>query len=162
MSLRYYRAGDRLTEIHFADIPEIINTQRIENTFLFNPCTQAPSQAQIGRQDGTSLILLLEQVALDVERERSRQPNQHVVLTLTLDHAEVVGDQPRLDEVGIERLLTAIATIIGNNQGAIAIIGPGGELQGQLRRLLYNVPQVEICGFAAIEMCVNEAFSTVR
>ncbi len=108
------------------------------------------------------MILLLEQVALDVERERSRQPNQHVVLTLTLDHAEVVGDQPRLDEVGIERLLTAIATIIGNNQGAIAIIGPGGELQGQLRRLLYNVPQVEICGFAAIEMCVNEAFSTVR
>ncbi len=45
VSLRYYRAGDRLTEIHFADIPEIINIQRIENTFLFNPCTQVPPQA---------------------------------------------------------------------------------------------------------------------
>ena len=161
-SLEHYRSGDRRIEIAYADRPETIHDQTISNTFLFNPCQTAIAPLDIGNQDGTSLIRALEQIAQQVSQTRLQTPDQRVAVTLTLQHAEIVGDQPALDASGYETLRQSITQITGDNQGTIAIIGPGGALQNDLQRELQNQPNLRIFPFAATESCVTWALTTPR
>ncbi len=161
-SLEHYRSGDRRIEIAYADRPETIHDQTISNTFLFNPCQTAIAPIAIGNQDGTSVIRAFEQIAQQVSQIRLNTPDQRVAVTLTLQYAEIVGDQPALDESGYETLRQSITQITGDNQGTIAIIGPGGALQNDLQRELQNLPNLRICPFAATESCVTWALTTPR
>ena len=97
-SVAHYRRGDRRSYGLFADIPEIVREESIDNPLLFNPCqvTEPPS-TDIGHQNGTSVIRLMDRLALEVAKERQHNPDLQVVATVTLHQAEVVENQPDLD-----------------------------------------------------------------
>lgn len=164
ISAGLYQIGDRRKEVVFADIPDIFNEQTIHSTLLFDPCTDLDNRtADIGRQQGTSPIHALERVALEVQKTRAQQPHQRVVVTMSLHYAEVVNDQPNLSgDDGKERLYQAVSTIIGENSGSIAIIGPTGTLQNELQQLFQPFPQVRVCSFQSMQECITWAFRVVR
>lgn len=162
-SIAHYKSGDRRVDIQFAELPEITNDQQIENTFLFNPCGDvAQPSVLIGKEPGTSLPRLVNFIASQVNRDRLSDPDARVVVTVTLHFAETMPGQPALDAAGYEDLRSQLTSITQNNQGVVAIIGPGGALQNQLMMELAGLPNVRVCAFNATRSCVDWAFATAR
>lgn len=162
-ALPHYITGDRIKQIAFADIAEQTNEVTLQNTFLFNPCTNLEAKhSEIGRHEGTSLIRVVETVHKLVLRERLTEPERPVVVTLWLHFAEPGPGQPALDRKGYESLRSLLADIAADGRGAVAIIGPVGQLQNDLHREFQSLPYAKVCSFNAMKECVDWAFNQVR
>lgn len=159
-SNQHYKPGDTVVNIRFADQP--VTTQNItlsNGLSLLGQCQQTNTQTTgIGKQPGTSLVRLLESIHTTIKKQRDWNNSNSVVVTVTLQAAEPGPNQPELDWQRVKTLVHSITS----SRGAIAIIGPTGQLQNQLETQLLNERNVRICSFNDVRPCVDWAFETGR
>ncbi|MGK7872514.1 MAG: hypothetical protein AB4426_04150 [Xenococcaceae cyanobacterium] len=162
-SRHHYEPGDSRVEIQFADSPEAVSEEYIDNLTTSLPNCEGLEfpEADIGKVEGTSPSAALEYVLDLIEASRTKGDLNPVVITMILQEAEPGPDQPVLDEEGLARLKTLVQGI-SSEGGAISIIGPKGKLQRQLQSHLKTEPNVKICPFNGVADCVDWTFKKGR
>ncbi|CAD5990390.1 hypothetical protein PCC9214_05784 [Planktothrix tepida] len=157
-SVHHYKPGDVAITIPFADRPVTTKNISIGNSLsLVGQCkdTQRPIKSE---QLGTSLVLLLERIQGVVQKQRSRQNLNPVVVTITIQDAEPGQNQPKLDLNRVKELVYSITA----NKGAVAFMVEDEELQNQLDNQLSSEGDIQVCSFKNISDCVNWGFETGR
>jgi hypothetical protein len=159
-SNQQYKPGDTIVTIRFADQPDITQNITLSNGLsLLGQCQQTQTPiTDMGKAPGTSLVRLLENIQTIIKKQRDWNNSNSVVVTMTLQAAEPGPNQPDLDWQHVKTLVHSITS----SRGAIAIIGPTGQLQNQLETQLLNERNVRICSFNDVRPCVDWAFETGR
>jgi|GEM_PF-1589749 len=154
-----YKAGDEVVRYYFADRPEINRELTINNQLdALSMCQETtPKDLEIGKRDGTSLILLLEQIQTKVKSLRTQGDKKPVVVTITIQDTEPGNDQPKVDFSRIQKLTNAIA----QDRGVVVIVGPKGKLQNDLETFLKG-DRVRVFPLQSIQAAVDWGMKTGR
>ncbi len=158
------KSGDKMVDVEFADRPEMIRDTEVNNTLLLlgecKPTKPDPKQppSGVGKQPGTSPILLLDRVQTVIEEKRAKGLNNPVVVTIALQAAEPGPGQPKLD---FNRIQEQVETITAD-KGVVVILGPNGQLQADLHSKLKGNPNAKVCTFKDIAKCVDWSFERGR
>jgi hypothetical protein len=153
------KSGDEVTHISFADNTEIDAEFSIDNQLTrFQLCQNLQKTTpNIGQETGTSLNRLLDRIHTKIKAKRNEGNSHPVLVLVTLQAAEPGPNLPDLDFNQIQALVNAIV----QDRGAIAIIGPTGELQRQLESEISS-DRVRIFPSQSIDEYVDWAFKTGR
>lgn len=161
-SSRSLKQGDSQIQIAFADRPEIVDEHKIDGLLGFGNCSSSLiSTTSIGRQPGTSLILLLDYILTLIRSSRDKGNLNPFVVTVTLSAAEPGPGQPLLDAKGFSKVRSLVKSIL-NEKATIAIIGPSGALQGALNESLGGNQNLDICASNNVNQCVDQGFEQAR
>jgi hypothetical protein len=158
----YYKSGDELIHYFFADQPEIdrkltINNQ-IDTLSLCKETTPKFQEVDIGKQSGTFLILLLEQIHTEIQTLRTQGNKKPVVVTITIQATEPGEDQPKVDFNRIKELVNAIV----KDRGVIALIGAKGKFQNILETSLKGSQNVRVFPIQSNQQAIDWSFKTGR
>ncbi len=161
MSNQFYKPGDTVITLPFADRPEKTFETTLSNSFsLVSQCkTDETPPAGIGREPGTSLILELERIQTIIANKRGLGNKEPIVVTMTLQATEPGKHQPDPNDFG--QIKSLVESII-RDRGVIAIIGPTGKLQDDLEVRLKGLPNQRICPANSVMTCVEWALESGR
>lgn len=161
-SSRNLKQGDSQILIAFADRPEIVDDHKIDGLLGLGHCDDTLlKKASVGKQPGTSLVLLLDYILTLIKDSRLKGDTNPFVVTMTLEAAEPGPGQPNLDTQGYNKARSLVQAII-KQKTAIAIIGPRGGLQTSLHEALGSEKELRICTPTSINKCVDKAFEQAR
>lgn len=152
------KSGDRQIALVYADRPEVVQDQEIQNTLnLLRECQEKPTE-NIAQRPGTSPNQMLAEVLTVMESARIRGMTEPTVVTIWLHAAEPVPGEPPFDPVQFQSQVQAIT----ENNGVVTIFGPTGSLQQEIRRAIQTEPRASVCPTSSLEACIEKAYATAR
>jgi hypothetical protein len=157
-SVQYYKPGDKAITISFADRAVTTHNISINNSLSSLGQCQDTSSSIANKNNGTSLILLLERIQNVAQKERSRNKSNPIVATIIIQSAEPGENQPELDFDRVKKLVHNIIS----EQGEIAFMVEDLELKNQLEDRLVSETNTQVCQLKDVKNCVDWAFKTVR
>ncbi|PSB00871.1 hypothetical protein [Merismopedia glauca] len=155
-SVRHYQWGYREITINFADRAVVNRNVGISNPLSTLGQCRDTSDTISNKNPGTSLMLLLDEIKFVVQKERLTNPQNPVVITITIQDAEAGTNQPKLDFVRVKETVT---NLIGERD-AIAFMVEDETLKKRLEREFVSQQNVRVCPLKDVEQCVDWAFDT--
>lgn len=151
------RTNDQEIAIAYADRAEVTQDDHTASGLKTHTCNTPPVPPSLGKHTGTDPTTMLGVVVDAIATARAQGNQDPIVVTVWIQDAEPVAGQA----MDLARLKQQVNTIT-SHRGAIAIIGPTGQLQTQLRTVLKENPQVRICPTQSLKDCIDWAYQTGR
>ena len=161
---RLLKKGDYAVSIGFADRAEVteasvVNDEEIEaRPNKCNEISRDRIPPTLGKQQGTNLVALLEEVETQLKSQRTRGNQNPGVITIWLQNAEPRHRGTVLD---LKRVRSQLQQIT-DDHSTIAIFGPTGQLHSDLEKAIQDNPRVELCPIRNSETCIKQAFGRGR
>lgn len=154
--------GDIRIDGKFADRPMVLNNQEYqskERLNLQNACQNIllPPPG-LGKQKGTDLMLALESLDLELQKQRTLGNNEKAVIIIAINAAETAPSQT---PVKLETLKTNIQKFTESNN-IIVFVGPEIEWQSKLKTILSDVKNTNVCTYSDSQSCINWGFDQAR
>ena len=162
---QYYHNDVRIA-IEFADTTAFMS-DRIDWDARLRVCSSQKGKVTstpIGETKGTSLINLLNTVAILLQSERSKGEVRPAVITILVQHAEPGQYDPisNLSPDGL-KLIKKITLYLTQEQNAVVVlITKVDQIVQKLRPYLKETSQAWVCEAKEINFCLQKAFMTAR
>ncbi|MBW4474912.1 MAG: hypothetical protein KME45_31715 [Stenomitos rutilans HA7619-LM2] len=167
VQVRQLIEGDSVVNIDYSDRPEMIEDTAVEKVEQLLPLQKKCRELQsnhylvprtLGIHTGTSLHLLLDQILVVIQSKRAQGTIVPIVITIWLQAAEPVPNQPGLN---FAQLRTQIQKIT-DQRAVVTIMGPTGQLQADLLIALKQNALARVCTVNDIDDCVKWAYQLGR
>jgi hypothetical protein len=157
---RNLKDGDWMVNISFADRPTVTRDEIVHPLQILEQCQpqRVVIPPGVGKRPGTSANQLASQILTIIAAKRTQGISFPAIVTIWLQAAEPVPDQPQFDLAKFQRDIKKIT----DQHSIVAIIGASGQLQTDLQETLKDSPHTRVCPMDSSHSCIDWAYDIGR